>query len=182
MTSAPWRVAILVPALLLLAACAIRPPLLGSPADSGMLVVDGVARFKGIVGGPVETPIVAASVRRPADRVSIKLSAVDGLVVFSNLKPGTYELEALYVKPADTELHLTIPPEQRPRFTVQVVKGHISYIGLVHARAETSLRRIGAEFGMARSAATERSALIRVRGIYPGSKWDGILTRRIAEL
>lgn len=181
-TLRPWRNAVFIASVLVIYGCTLRPPLAGSPADSGMLVVDGVVRIRGAVGGSAETPVIAAAIRRPADRISIRLSAVDGLVVFSNLKPGSYELETLYVKPGNTELHLTIPSEQRRRFTVQVVKGHVSYIGLVYARAEMSSRHIGTEFGMGRSRATERSVLAKVRKAYPESRWDGVLTRRIVDL
>lgn len=172
--------------VLLLVGCAglIKPPLLGSPADSGLAIVDAQVEITGLFGGTSLAVARSATIRRPADNVSLQLSAADhGLVVYSNLTPGRYELTRVTAMVNDSEREIRIPDEQRDEFSFEVRAGEPVYLGKVNARGSFKLSEFGeSEYTLIESTAYERRALERVIELYPDSAWTPLLRQRLEKL
>lgn len=176
---------LLASAALLASGCAgfIKAPLLGSPADTGLVIIDAQAEMTGLFGGTSLAVAESATITRPADNVSIELTAADrGLVVFSNLKPGDYRLTRVTAQFGDSERNIPIPEDQQQEFAFTVEAGKPVYLGKVNARGSFKLTEFGeSEYTLIESEQYRQRALNRVVELYPDSEWTPLLRERLAK-
>ena len=157
-------------------------PLFGSPTDSALLVVEGELYFKDMFGRVKRTPITAATVTRPKDNRSFKISAHKGMVVFSKMEPGRYVLTEVNAQPGKKELILQPALDLQNQYAVEVKPGAIGYFGKLDVEAELSLNRVGSTFSFQNNDAIELNAVKTLQKKYKKSKWAKRFDERISEL
>lgn len=176
----------LLASVMLVSACAgfLKPPLLGAPSDTGLAIVDAQVEITGLLGGTSLAVARTATIQRVGDNVSFTLSAADqGVVVFSNLKPGRYQLAEVTAMVGDNERTIPIPADQRQPFTFDLDAGEVEYLGKVNAHGSFKLTSFGnSEYTLIESAVYERRALNRVIELYPDSAWTPLLRQRLSRL
>ena len=157
-------------------------PLFGEPKDTALLVVEGELYFKDLFGRVKRTSITAATVSRPKDNRTYKISAHKGMVVFSKMSPGRYVLTEVNAQPGNKELNLKPDPKQQNQYAIEVKAGDIGYFGKLDVEAELSLKRVGSTFSFQKNEAIERNAVKTLQKKYKKSKWATRFDQRIVEL
>ena len=157
-------------------------PLFGNPTDSALLVLEGELYFKDLFGRVKRTPITAATVIRPKDNRSFKISAHKGMVVFSKMGPGRYVLTEVNAQPGKKELNLQPDLALQKQYAIEIKPGDIGYFGKLDVEAELSLKRVGSSFSFQKNDAIELNAVKTLKKKYKKSKWSKRFDERIAEL
>lgn len=160
----------------------LKIPLFGEPNKSALLVVEGELYFKDMFGRVKRTPITAATVLRPKDNRSFKISAHKGMVVFSKMGPGLYVLTEINAQPGKKELNLEPDLAVQNQYAIEVKAGDIGYFGKLDVEAELSLKRVGSTFSFQKNDAIELNAVHTLKKKYKKSKWAKRFDERIAEL
>ena len=157
-------------------------PLFGEPGNSALLVIEGELYFKDLFGRVKRTPITAATVSRPKDNISVKISAHKGMVVFSKMSPGRYVLTKIHAQPGKKELNLEPDLALQKQYAIEVKPGDIGFFGKLDVEAELSLSRIGSSFSFQKNDAIELNAIKALKTKYKKSKWAARFDQRIVEL
>lgn len=181
----------LVPVLLVLATgCAAvdklrAPTLLGTPADSALVVVKVEASMHGMLGVTSSQGVNGGVLLRTDGSRRIDGRAVSGLIIFSNVPPGEYNLagvETQWQAGTYTYWHkYAVPPESVRDFVFSVNIGEPRFVGPVAVQEFRQSDNRGVRFSLKASKEAERDAWAKVIELYPSSAWTGPVQRKQAE-
>jgi hypothetical protein len=166
------------------------PSLEGGPETTGMVVVEpDITFYANTIGTPYGERLIGGALARADDpKHVVQGRLTSGLVVFSNLTPGTWRLTliegqldpAIHLRPEDTmwRRHYEVPPELAESFTFEVRAGEVVYAGagiVDDDRAQTrGVRMIRQD-----DPAAEQQAWKRMADLYGTSSWGSILHARV---
>ena len=176
------RVASVAVAVLMLAACADKFVISGSPEMSGLVIVDPTVKSKSFLGQESEPAVVRVVIRKVVGDLLIEGEPLKGVFVFQSLKPGQYQLVSFSTKPGKKELVLTVPPDEEELLSFQVEPGKPLFLGEVLARQDMHLKELGVHFALIPDVERERSAWKLLMAQSLRSQWKQVIEEYLATL
>jgi hypothetical protein len=181
-----------------LSGCTPKLSLTGDPSTSSIVVVRckstwravallGMKESQKIVGGT----LLSADVKGPKNRTTmVNGEAVDGLIIFSDVSPGVYQLARVqayrYVgdlRSGSGHILYNVPGEQVLNYVFSVKAGEPKYFGVVTVDQTTKFIEDRVDFGLKPSSKEEEiAAWEKLIGLYPDSLWANAMQKRISEL
>lgn len=135
--------------------------------------------------------ITSQNVQRGAllrnDRSSIIYGkVVGGLIIFSDVPPGEYNLaliEATWQQGTLVKHHIyNVPPEKIINYTFSVKVGEPKYLGIVTVEDVRKFSERGINFGIKENKKAEISAWEKFNQMYDGSPWVSKVKKRLSDL
>jgi hypothetical protein len=161
------------------------PSLQGSPETTGLVVIEpDITFYANTIGTPYGERLLGGVLARAEDAHHVVSGRpTSGLVVFSNLAPGTWRLAliegqlqpGIMLNPEDTRWprHYEFPPEGADAFTFEVRAGEVVYagVGIVDDdRADTR----GVRISRHDDPTAEKMAWVRMDELYRTSAWGPV--------
>ena len=172
----------IVVAVSVLAACAEKFVLTGSPEVGGLLIVDAVVKTKSFMGQESDPPIVKVTVRKVIGDLLVEGEALQDMFVFQGLKPGKYQLVSVSTKPGKKEVVLTVPTDDEEVFSFDVVAGTPLYIGQVKIQQDIRLKELGIRFSLTPAPKREIEAWKTLLEQSLRSQWKYVVEKHLASL
>lgn len=192
----PWFCALLhVSFALLFSGCSTiarisAPSLQGSPETTGIVVIQpDLTFYENILGTAYGERLIGGALARADDANQVVSGrATSGLVVFSNLAPGTWRLTLIEgqlepwidLPPEVTRWrrHCEVPPENADAFAFEVRAGEVVYAGAEIVDDDRAESR-GVRFSRRDDPAAEENAWRRMEELYRTSFWGPILRAKL---
>jgi hypothetical protein len=112
--------------------------------------------------------------------------AVSGLIIFSNIPPGEYNLARVVTNwRAGNMINrhtYNVPPQSALDFIMSVRIGEPRFLGLVTVEEMRTTDERGVRFGLKPGQVAEREAWDTFMQLYEGSPWIGAVRKRQSEL
>jgi hypothetical protein len=162
------------------------PLLLGSPVDSALVIVKVDALMHGSFGITSSQEIKGGILLRTDGSKRIDAKAVSGLIIFSNVPPGEYNLagvEAQWQAGTTSYVHkYAVPPESVGKFVFSVKIGEPRFVGLITINEYRQGGRRNFEFLLHPSKEIERTTWEKFTELYPKSDWNNFVLKKINDL
>ncbi len=170
------------------------PLLSGSPATSALIVVKSEAfivnKSEAVIQGlfdlKTSQQIESGVLLSPDGSVRVEGRAVAGLIIFSNVAPGEYNLAIVQTSSRSGtttwQHNYYIPPEHASNFVISVTAGEAKFLGIVTIEDVRSTSERGVIFALNPSKKAEASAWEKFTQLYPGSAWASEVQKLKAEL
>ena len=162
------------------------PTLSGTPANSALVVVKVEASMHGVLGITTSQEVIGGVLLRTDGSRRIDGQAVAGLIIFSDLPPGDYNLARVETNWRAGNMMYThrynVPPQSVSNFIVSVKLGEPRFIGLVTVEEMRRTDERGVRFALKPWKTIERDAWETFLQLYQGSPWIGPVQKRHSEL
>jgi len=179
-----------------------KPSLTGDPSTSSVVVVECKSTWRGVgLLGMKESQKILGGILLNADvkgsknggtigKRSVNGRAVAGLIIFSDVSPGVYELAGVeaYRYVADSRsgsghIRYNVPGEKVLDYVFGVKAGEPKYFGVVTVEQITKFIEDRVVFGLKPSSKEEEiAAWEKFISLYPGSLWANAVQKRVSEL
>ena len=162
------------------------PTLSGTPTNSALIVISCEAKMHGVLGITTSQEVVGGVLMRTDGSKRIDGQAVAGLIIFSDVPPGDYNLarvETTWRAGNMTSTHrYNVPPQSVSNFIVTVKVGELRFLGVVTVEESRRTEDRGVVFALKPSNSAERDAWEKFTQMYQGSPWTGAVQKRRSEL
>lgn len=165
------------------------PALAGDPSTSSVVVVQCESTWQGALAIKTPQRVVSGailSIVGPQQVKHVDGSGVAGLIIFSDVAPGEYNLARIettrevYNQGTWHETY-NIPGESVTNYIFSVKAGEPKYLGVVTVEETQKLKR-RVDFGLKPGKQAEIAAWEKFISLYPGSSWANAVQKRISEL
>jgi uncharacterized protein YceK len=162
------------------------PTIGGTPGSSALIVVKCEATMHGVLGITTSQEVVGGVLLRTDGSGRIDGQAVAGLIIFSGVPPGDYNLARVETNWRAGNMIYThrynVPPQSVSRFIVSVKIGEPRFLGVVTVEESRNTDDRGVVFALKPSKSAERDAWQKFIQLYQGSPWIGAAQQRLSEL
>ena len=182
---------IFLPVVVLLSGCVAlqklsAPSLSGSPDSSALVIVEAEAIMYGMLGIKSSQQVEGGVLLSIDGSKRIDGGAVAGLIIFSNVPAGEYNLarvQTTWNAGNMTWQHTyNVPPDKALSFVISVRVGEPKYLGIVTVEEVRKTDQRGVIFDLKQSKESEISAWEKFIELYQGSSWSADAQKRLAEV
>ena len=162
------------------------PKLGGTPANSALIVVKVEASMHGVLGITTSQEVIGGVLLRTDGSRRFDGQAVAGLIIFSDVPPGEYNLARVDTNWRAGNMMYThrynVPPHGVSNFIVSVKVSEPQFLGLVTVEEVRRTDDRGVRFALKPSKTAERDTWETFMQLYQGSPWTGAVQKRQSEL